>query len=111
MGLEPTIFILFAPFLRFVALRCIVALHCVALVALHLIALRCAGTPDRHPAMQRNVTKPPHRRRLNATSPSGGSVIVSMYGRPWHDTGAASTPPKFPWPLPPYIRASLFRIS
>src|SRR5690349_8510079 len=35
------------------------------------------------------------------TTPSGGSVSVSECVRPWSGTGTASTPPMFPWLLPP----------
>lgn len=45
------------------------------------------------------------------TAPSGGNVRFSAYGRPWRGMGAASTPPRFPQPLPPYSGASEFRNS
>ena len=35
------------------------------------------------------------------TAPSGGSVTDTEYGRPWHATSAACTPPWFPQPEPP----------
>ena len=48
---------------------------------------------------------------VNATTASGGSVIVSEWGRPWQGTGAASSRPRLPCPLPPYSVASLLIAS
>ena len=47
----------------------------------------------------------------NATTDSGGSVRLNAYGRPCSGVWAVATDPKFPIPAPPYIVASLFRIS
>ena len=48
---------------------------------------------------------------LNTTIPSGGMVINSECPRWWHGSAAASSPPKFPKPFPPYSPASLFNTS
>ena len=38
---------------------------------------------------------------------SGGIVIVNDHGFPCVRIGLASTPPRFPWPLPPYPEVAL----
>src|SRR5436190_1362075 len=45
------------------------------------------------------------------TAPNGGNVIVTDHLRPCNGIGAASRPPMFPCPLPPYSVASLLRTS
>ncbi len=54
---------------------------------------------------------PPVVSRLRKIAANGGSVRLSEKGREWQAMGDASTPPKLPWPLPPYSKASLFAIS
>ena len=48
---------------------------------------------------------------LNTTVARGGRARVREYRLPWTETGAASTPPRLPQPLPPYSVASLLKIS
>jgi hypothetical protein len=48
---------------------------------------------------------------LRKTTPSGGSTRRKECSLPWLGTGSVSTPPRFPWPLPPYCSASLLRSS
>src|SRR5690606_12969722 len=43
-----------------------------------------------------------HCAALRKTVESGGSASESECMRPWDGSGAASTPPRLPWPLPPY---------
>jgi hypothetical protein len=52
---------------------------------------------------------PPSDRR--STVASGGSVRTTDRRWPCDGTGTVWTPPKLPWPLPPYSLASVFRIS
>ena len=47
----------------------------------------------------------------SSVMPSGGSVSDSVWYRPCVRVGAACTPPKLPWPSPPYSCASLFSTS
>src|ERR1043166_1299604 len=55
--------------------------------------------PDRGPVLRHPFGS--GRGALKPTMASGGSVTVRENGRPWSGSGAASTPPKFPCPLPP----------
>lgn len=63
-----------------------------------------AGGPHRILSAAMDLQRECHLPRcslLKKTAASGGSVTVSECGRPWARTGAASTPPKLPHPLPP----------
>ncbi len=76
--------------------------------ASRLTACRMRGRPD---AARKHRTGGRYFGHLKISAAKGGSVRLRECARPWCGIGAASTPPKLPWPPPPYSMPSLLRIS
>jgi hypothetical protein len=66
----------------------------------HDLASACEAPPERR-----------QRSTCSAIAASGGSVNSSEAGSPCQGSAAAATPPMLPTPDPPYVSASVLRIS